>query len=94
MFLIGELANAVGYADLKFWGSKVATVQRQIYEKSPSYIEGHVQDLRDAKYQYDTTKDVAKKAAIASYTRGNLEKLDPADVPSDLKDFYNTINGN
>jgi hypothetical protein len=93
IFVLSEVFTGFDLANLKFWGPKYAKAKREIYEQNPAYVEGHISDLRNEKFQYDTTKDVGKQAAILGYARGNLEKLDPEDVPSDLKDFYNKVEG-
>lgn len=76
-----------------FFGPKRQAVERQIFEQTPSYIHGKIQDLTRYRHQYMTATDDAARAAIASTVRLQFAQFDVASLPqAELREFWRTCN--
>lgn len=57
-FILGEWANRVD----KSVGTKSASIQREKFKESKSYVEGMINDLSKHKREYEKASDEDKKA--------------------------------
>jgi hypothetical protein len=76
----------------KYFAPKQAQVQRHVYEQTPSYVKGMVQDLQDKQFQY-VQADAAHKAGLADlilHDAAGVNLNDP-DVPADLREFIQKL---
>ena len=73
-----------------FWGPKEAIVARNVYQNTPSYVNGNLADLRDLRDQIKRAKDPEDKAELKAALNDKINHL-PADfiVPSDVSDAAN-----
>lgn len=72
----------------KVFAPRQAAVERQVFEQTPSYVKGMVQDLDKMHLDY-IKADSTQKQAIASIIlhRADGFNLDNPDVPQDLRGF-------
>ncbi len=77
----------------KFWAPKQAVVQRQVFEQTPSYVKGMVQELNNMRFDYVKTSDPDAKAALADIIihRASGFNLNDPDVPADLRSFIERL---
>jgi hypothetical protein len=76
----------------KYWAPKNAAVQRQVFEQTPSYVKGMVQELSNMQFQYEQADD-SHKAALADLIlhRAAGFNLNDPDVPADLRSFIQQL---
>jgi hypothetical protein len=86
---IGWLAEGNNFFMYKVFAPKYAKVQRQVFEGTPSYNKGMIQELENMQVQYETSKDPDAKAALASIIlhRASGYNLNDPDVSPDLRAF-------
>ncbi len=58
--------SAVGLAHLEFFGPKYQKAQREIYEQTPSYIQGKEQTLAELRLEYNRAKTAGEKNNVRS----------------------------
>jgi hypothetical protein len=75
-----------------FFGEERAKIERNIFKKGTSHIEGMAQDLVKYKYQYMTANGDVEKVAIASLIRDSFADFDANDLKSEsLRTFLSEI---
>ncbi len=77
----------------KYFAPKQAAVQRQVFENTPSFNKGMIQELENMEFQYIKEKDPDAKAALASIIlhRASGYNLNDPDVPADLRSFIEEL---
>lgn len=65
------------------YGKAHANVSREIYKESNSYIEGMIQDLADAKREYDRTDDKNEKQQILEFVNSKFSNFDMNKITDD-----------
>lgn len=98
LLFIGLLGLGFGlqYLDLinfGFFAPKYAKVERHIFENTPSYIQGKIQDLSNYKLQYDQTKNESDKESIKSVIHIQFANFNISDCPDELKQFLQMARG-
>jgi hypothetical protein len=85
------IAFASGLLDLEFYrffGTRRASVQREIFKENKSYVEGMVSDLGKYKYEYEIETDEVAKKAIENMIRDRFANFDSSNIESyGLKQF-------
>lgn len=76
-----------------FFAPKYAKVQRKVFENTPSYVQGKIQDLSNYKLQYDTTKDQSSKQMIQGVIRSQFANFNTSDCPVELQTFLQQMRG-
>jgi hypothetical protein len=76
----------------KYWAPKNEVVRRHVFEQTPSYVKGMVQELQNMQFQYEQADD-AHKAALADLIlhRAAGFNLEDPDVPADLRAFVQKL---
>lgn len=87
------MLNVYGLASFAFFAPKQAKVERHVFENTPSYVQGKIQDLSNYKLQIDTSKDLSNKAAIKATIRSQFANFNISDCPDELKLFLQDIRG-
>jgi hypothetical protein len=77
----------------KYFAPKQAAVQRQVFENTPSFNKGQIQELENMQFEYTQQKDPQAKAALASIIlhRASGYNLNDPDVSQDLRDFIQSL---
>ena len=77
----------------KYFAPKQAAVQRQVFENTPSFNKGMIQELENMEFEYIHEKDPNAKAALASIIlhRASGYNLNDPDVPADLRSFISEL---
>ena len=77
----------------KYFAPKQAAVQRQVFENTPSFNKGMIQELQNMQFDYIKEKDPDAKAALASIIlhRASGYNLNDPDVPADLRSFIEEL---
>jgi len=77
----------------KYFAPKQAAVERQVFEQTPSYVKGMVQELENMQVKYVQTDDPDAKATIAGTIlhRASGFNLDDPDVSADLRGFIERL---
>ncbi len=77
----------------KVFAPQYAKAQRQVFEGTPSYNKGMVQELENMQVDYVKEKDPSAKAALRSVIlhRASGYNLNDPDVPADLRDFISQL---
>lgn len=84
------------YFDLlsfSFFAPKYAKVQRNVFENTPSYVQGKIQDLSNYKLQYDQDTSLANKQAIKSVIQLQFSNFDIDQCPDGLMSFLQETRG-
>ena len=73
----------------KFFAPRQAAVERKVFENTPSFNKGQIQELENMQFKYIEEKDPNAKAALASIIlhRASGYNLDDPDVSQDLRSF-------
>jgi len=72
-----------------FTGPQREEMRRDIWENTRSFKEGKQQELVRYLHQYNMSKDVLEKKAIASTVRLNFADVDTSNYQPVLKEFLN-----
>lgn len=94
VFAIGFLAQGTDFVLYKFFAPKYAAVQRDVYEQTPSYVRGNVQNLQSMRLEYNKMKSEGKEkeaAALKSVILQQADGLNQKDFPPDLLSFINSL---
>lgn len=84
----GFLGESYQLAIYSYFAPRYAKVERNVFENTPSYQIGNVQELHNMQMQYYSTKDPNGKAAIAALILHRADDIpDENTLPSDLKEF-------
>lgn len=77
----------------RFFAPKYAHVQRQVFEQTPSFNKGTVQELENMQFDYTKEKDPKAKEALGSVIlhRASGYNLNDPDVPQSLRDFITQL---
>jgi len=76
-----------------FFGPKRAAVEREIFEETPSYRHGKIQDLTRYRFQYMKATSDEARSAIASTVRLQFAQFDVRSLDqAELREFWNTCN--
>jgi hypothetical protein len=77
----------------KVFAPKYAKVQRQVFEQTPSFNKGMVQELENMRFDYMKEKDPKAKDALGSIIlhRASGYNLNDPDVPADLRQFIGDL---
>lgn len=72
-----------------FFGPKRQAVEREIFEQSPSYIHGKIQDLARYRHEYMTAETDEQRDAIASTVRLQFAQFDVRSLDQrELHEFW------
>lgn len=85
--------NYYSLVSFGFFAPKYAKVQRNVFENTPSYVQGKIQDLSNYKLQYEQTADTNNKSAIRAVIRSQFANFNTADCPDELKPFLQEQRG-
>ena len=76
-----------------FFGPKRAVIEREIFEETPSYRHGKIQDLTRYRFQYMKATSDEARSAIASTVRLQFAQFDVRSLDqAELRKFWNTCN--
>ena len=78
----------------RFWAPKYASVQRDVFEQTPSYVRGNEQEVLSRKLEYDKAKAEGKTAvadAIASDIIYYAHGLNTDHWKQSTKDFIKEL---
>ena len=85
IFLLGNLLEGASLAQYAFWAPKEQAVARDVYQQTPSYVNGNTSDLRNLRDQINFTKDPDARATLQAALRDKINHLPPGfSVPSDV----------
>lgn len=97
LFIVGLVAFAFQGTDFfmyKFWAPKYAGVQRDVFENTPSYVRGNIQELNNRIMEYDRCKAQGKDKEAAMLGTNILQYasgLNQEQFPQDIKDSLSKI---
>ena len=74
----------------KYFAPRQAAVQRQVFENTPSYNQGMVQELQGMQFQY-VKADSAQKAALATIILSRATAYGIDKLPNDLRSFVSEL---
>ena len=74
----------------RFFAPKRAAVAREVFENTPSYIKGTLQDLQDLQLEYQKASKEHKRALRTVILHKAVE-IEERHIPSDLKDFISSL---
>jgi len=78
------------YEMYDFFAPRYRAVDSKVFHESEQYNEGMVRDLTELQRQY-VTSDEAGKSALRPIIRHRFEVYPENKMPSDLRDFYDSI---
>jgi hypothetical protein len=84
-------ANEFEIFGIKFWGSRKANAQREVFEQTQSYVEGKRQEVTKYRYEYLKAKDRDEKEAIKATLRSSLANFDKTKLDADLRSFLDSV---
>lgn len=58
--------SAIGLVHMQVFGPRFQAVEREIYEQTPSYVQGKEQALAELRLEYNKAKDAGEKSNIRS----------------------------
>lgn len=100
-FIVGIiLLLAVGFGlqefdlfSFSFFAPKYEAVHRKVFEQTPSYVQGKVQDLSNYKLQYELAKSPEDKASIKAVVGSQFANMDDKYIPDSLLSFLHEMRG-
>lgn len=77
----------------KYFAPKQERVRRQVFEMTPSFNKGMIQELENMEFEYEREKDQAAKSALRGIIlhRASGYNLDDPDVPNSLREFISQL---
>ena len=84
------LAQGNNFFLYKVFAPQQEKVRREVYENTPSYVQGMVQDLQDLQRDYmkaDAAHDEEHKKALASMILHRSASFPEDQIPPDLRAF-------
>ena len=92
VLLIGSifLLELGGLSWTKFFASRRENVRREVFLNTRSYNEGKLQDLIKYRLEYMRAQEEDREA-IASAIRMSFADFDSNKLPTELKDFLDTV---
>ena len=75
----------------KFFAPKYEEVRRNVFENTPSYKWGMVQDLQNMQFKYLQEKNPDVRAALASVIISRATQYGESRLPGDLAAFVNNL---
>lgn len=89
---MGFVANGAKLANLKFWGTKYANAEREVFEESKSYNHGMVRDLQNLRMEYESSEEgSAERDVIAQTALHRFSAYDKGDLPPEMEQFLNEL---
>ena len=90
---MGWIATGNDFFLYKYFAPKQAAVQRQVFENTPSFNKGMIQELENKEFAYIKEKDPNAKAALGSIILHEASgyNLNDPDVPADLRAFIQQL---
>lgn len=90
LFLFG--LSVVFYPKIyKYFGITYSNANREIFEKSKSYIHGKIENLQRLKLEYEITDDIEHKKAIRYMILVESSTITDLNIPKDLKIFIDNL---
>lgn len=83
---IAWLAQGNDFFMYKMFAPKYAAVQRQVFESTPSYRQGMIQELQNMQFEYEKA-DSSAQAALADIILHRVAAYGEDKLPSDLQSF-------
>ena len=77
----------------KYWAPKQEVVKREVFENTPSFNKGMIQELENMQFQYEAEKDKDSKLALRSIIlhRASGYNMNDRDVPASLYRFVGDL---
>ena len=77
----------------KYWAPKMESVRRDVFQQTPSYVQGTVSELYNMMYEYQKTTDQETKEAMASIIlhRANEFAATGNKLPDDLAELVTNL---
>jgi hypothetical protein len=85
--VVGFLVQGADFIAFRFWSPKYQAVERQVFENTPSYNQGFIQELQSMRLDYVKSKDEKSKAAMSSIILHRVDAFGEDKLPPDLKSF-------
>ena len=90
-FCVGVILIAVLTLGMnQFFAPKFAAVQREVFENTPSYVQGKVSDLVRYKLEYEVA-DKDHKIALRQVIKTTAAQVDQRYLTDDLRTFVNSL---
>ena len=67
--------SAVGLVHYQFFAPKFQAVEREVYENTPSYIQGKEQSLSELRLEYQKAKTAGERTKHSLYDRNERPRL-------------------
>lgn len=83
--------QGIGLWNLKFWGPKLESARRDIYDQSRTFQQGTVREIRRLCNEYNKAESTDHKVGFKQLAISEMDRLDQAGalVPSDLRRCFN-----
>ena len=90
--LVGGAVAAWGLAYLnlgylRFFAPRQAAIERQIFDNSPSAVNGNLQDILRWKLEYLRTKDTLQRSALKVLILDAKSRIPPDRIPTEIQTF-------
>lgn len=86
-FVLTWIVQGGNFFLYKYWAPKQAAVQREVFENTPSYTQGTVQELQNMQFQYEATTNENSKAALADIILRRAAAFPDDQLAPDLRAF-------
>lgn len=90
---IGFVGQELDLFTFSYFAPRYEAVHRKIFEQTPSYVQGKVQDLSNYKLQYEISRDDADKQAIQAVVRSQFANMDDKYIPESLRPYLHQMRG-
>ncbi len=91
--LIGALALAFTGGSLsiyRYWAPEFREAQREVFEQSPSYVQGKISHLARLRTAYEASEG-NQRTAMREQILVEAATLDPIHLPANLRSFINNL---
>ena len=73
----------------KYFAPKYKEVEREVWENTPSRVEGVIQDINTRLLEYNSAEDELEKKAICEYIRNSYPDITPDEIDDyTLRNFF------
>lgn len=87
---LGWVLEANDIAMFGFFAPKRAVIERKVFEETPSYVRGNIQELQLERRHYIDADD-AHKAALRSVILAQADGINQDQLPPDLKAWLDDL---
>lgn len=87
LWLLLNLTVGLNFLSYRTWAPLFRDAQRQVFERSQSFVQGKVTHLNRLRMTYESAEDGLRRDAVRRLILSEAATVHPEDLPADLRSF-------